>query len=111
MPGSGWNTLKSEEVRIKDSRKKGSFIKINRMFLQKGVEKQLAHYWYQSRGRVVANEYMDRACMILDSVFKKRSDGAFIRITGPGYHFTDDLQKQSEFIVALLKNLQSYLPD
>jgi len=79
--------------------------------LQKGMEKQLMHYWYQSRGRVVANEYKDRAYMILDSVFQRRSDGALVRVTGPGDNFADDVQKQLKFIANLLKNLDEYIAD
>ena len=81
------------------------------MVLQKGLEKQLAYYWYHSRGRVVADEYWDRAYMILDSIVKRRSDGALVRITGPGDNLPDDIKKQQQFVAELMKNLDSYLPE
>jgi len=111
MPGSGWNAVRSELVPLPNSQKKGSSSKINRILLQKGMEKQLMHYWYQSRGRVVANEYKDRAYMILDSVFRRRSDGALVRITGPGYNYADDVKKQLKFIAKLLGEIDEYLSD
>ena len=111
MPGSGWNAAKSELVPLPNQHKTASSAKINRVLLQKGMEKQLMHYWYQSRGRVVANEYKDRAYMILDSFLKRRSDGALIRVTGPGYDFPKDVQKQTEFISNLLKVVDEYIPD
>jgi len=112
MPGSGWNAIKTETISLPDDpTHNNSSIEINRMVLQKGLEKQLAHYWYQSRGRVVADEYADRAYMILDSILKKRSDGALIRITGPGDNLPEDIKKQQIFVGELLQNLNLYLPN
>ena len=111
MPGSGWNTVLSKEkvLSVPDS---GYFsVNINTMLLQKGMEKQLAHYWYHSRGRVVANEYWDRGYMILDSLLKRRSDGALIRITGPGNDLDNDERKQRQFAENILINIDSYLLD
>jgi hypothetical protein len=43
-------------------------------------------YWYQGRGRIVASEYQDKVYTVLDSVLRRRSDGAMVRImTGVGY--------------------------
>ena len=111
MPGSGWETVAGEVVKLKGFRQRGAFIRVNRMLLQKGREKQLMHYWYQGRGRVVADEYKDRAYVIFDSLFRKRSDGAMVRVTGPGYNVARDVEKQSEFIVNLLESIDEYIPD
>lgn len=107
MPGSGWNTLESSDVKLDTQ---AGTVTISRMFLQKGLDKQLAHYWYQGRGRVVANEYVDRAYMVLDSLTKRRSDEALIRITGPGAQFEEDVKKQLTFAKNLLPILEKYLP-
>ncbi|MEN8140599.1 MAG: exosortase C-terminal domain/associated protein EpsI [Thermodesulfobacteriota bacterium] len=104
MPGSGWNPVINTEVTLA-----GGPV-IDQMLLQKGEERQLAHYWYQGRGRVVANEYVDRGYMVLDSLLKKRSDGALIRITGPGADFAGDTRKQHHFAQELLAVLDEYLP-
>lgn len=111
MPGSGWNAIQTDTISFPDLIDKKSSIVINRMVLQKGLEKQLALYWYQSRGRVVADEYADRAYMILDSIVKRRSDGALIRITGPGDNLPEDIRKQQIFVSGLLQNLDLYLPN
>lgn len=81
------------------------------MLLQKGMEKQLALYWYHSRGRVVANEYWDRAYMILDSLLRRRSDGALIRITGSGNDQEADSRTQMQFAASVLKEIDQYLPN
>ena len=108
MPGSGWDPIINKEVVLDGGRSKG--LVIDQMLLQKGAQKQLAHYWYQGRGRIVANEYMDRLYMVLDSLLKRRSDGALIRITGPGADFAQDSKKQQQFIEDLLAVIGDYLP-
>jgi len=35
----------------------GESIEVNRYVIQKGLEKQVVLYWYQSHGRVIASEY------------------------------------------------------
>ncbi|MCW7077258.1 MAG: EpsI family protein [Candidatus Syntrophoarchaeum sp.] len=108
-PGSGWSSLSSEIIKIKvpDS---NNTIEINEYILSKGDARQLVYYWYQSRGRVTANEYSDRLYMFFDSLIKKRSDGALIRISGPA----DDVKKarkfQQQFINALYPMLAEFLP-
>lgn len=110
MPGSGWNPVQTKEVSLPDPRNENSLIVINQMLLQKGLEKQLAFYWYQGRGRIVANEYWDRGYMVLDSILKRRSDGALIRITGSVNDLPADVEHQKEFITILLDNINLYLP-
>ncbi len=70
---------------------------------------QLATYWYHSRGRVVANEYLDRFYMIVDSLLKQRSDGGLVRITGPGNELAGDEEKQRQFATEILKYIDSFL--
>ena len=110
MPGSGWSTIESKEVALSAPASPYGNIRINMMVLQKGLEKQLATYWYHSRGRVVANEFMDRFYMTVDSLLKKRSDGALVRITGSGNDLLLDEKKQREFAEVILKNIDQYLP-
>ncbi len=108
-PGSGWSSLSSEitKIKIPDS---NNTIEINEYILAKSDTRQLVYYWYQSRGRIVANEYLDRLFMLFDSLTKRRSDGALIRISGPA----NDVQKarkfQQQFINALYPVLAEFLP-
>ncbi len=108
MPGSGWEPSLEGVVNLRDRR--GRSYTINRMLLQKGTDKMIAHYWYEGRGRVVANEYKDRAFMIWDSIVRRRSDGALVRITGPGNNQKLDIKKQMQFMAALMPQLDKFLP-
>ena len=83
MPGSGWNVMHSEPLQLTISHSKLVTVKINKMLMQKDAEKEIVFYWYQCRGRIIHSEYMDKIYLVLDSLLKQRSDGAFIRITAP----------------------------
>ena len=108
-PGSGWSSLSSEIIKIKvpDS---NNTIEINEYILAKSDAKELVYYWYQSRGRVVANEYLDRLYMLFDSLIKKRSDGALIRISGPAGDVEKARKFQQQFINAIYPMLAEFLP-
>ena len=110
LPGSGWNLISSEIIELKDFPVKGRTARINRLLLQKGKSKMLVHYWYHSRGRVLANEYVDRAYMIFDSLVRRRSDGALVRITGSGNDYPHAVQEQMHFARQILELLDNYLP-
>jgi len=109
MPGSGWNPVESSVVPINVSGSNESY-KVNRILFQKGMDKLLMHYWYQGRNRVVANEYFDRFFLILDSIFRHRSEGALVRVIGPWDPTGNNEKKQEQFVAKLFPVLQQNLP-
>ena len=54
LPGSGWQFVESDHVSVPVSN--GQSILINKVLIQKGLDKQVILYWYQDRGRVIASE-------------------------------------------------------
>ena len=109
MPGSGWNPVESSIVPI-GTPGTDQYYKVNRMLFQKGMDKLIMHYWYQGRNRVVANEYIDRFFLILDSLFRRRSEGALVRVIGPWDSGGGNEKKQVEFVADLFPVLQQHLP-
>jgi len=109
MPGNGWNPVESSVVSISVSGSNQSY-KVNRILFQKGMDKLLMHYWYQGRNRVVANEYIDRFFLILDSLFRHRSEGALVRVIGPVDPTGNNEKKQEQFVSDLFPVLQQNLP-
>ena len=105
MPGGGWLPVEDKIITLKTS--KGP-IKINRFLLQKGGEKLLVYYWYQGRGRIVADEYRDRLYLLFDRLFKRRSDGALVRLITNYEPGAEELLQ--EFTKALLPVLNDFLP-
>jgi len=92
LPGAGWLPLSNDHLDIQVASAAGGgelrSITVNRYVIQKGLDRQLVLYWYQSHGRVVASEYWSKAYLVLDSMRIRRSDAALVRIIAP-YRDTD----------------------
>ena len=84
LPGAGWEPLSKSSVRIPVTVREGSTeIDANRYVIQKGLDRQLVLYWYQSHGRTVASEYWSKFFLIRDAVRLNRTDAALVRIIVP----------------------------
>ena len=112
MPGSGWEITQTslEEMTILgDKRKK---IKMIKLILEKGIHRQVVLYWFQSRGRFISSEYLQKIYLIWDAIFKNRTDGSFVRLIAPlhreGMEYTLDYLKT--FAQKLIPVLEEYIP-
>jgi len=83
LPGAGWRPLDSAIVSFSTPGINNGTTKANRYVVGKNAYKQVALYWYQSRGRNITSEYMAKFYLVLDSIFKKRNDGSLIRFMAP----------------------------
>jgi len=81
LPGSGWVMSDPDRVTI-SPRGRPEFV-ANKYIIQNGDHKELLIYWYQGRGRAIASEYWGKIYTVIDSVRRRRSDGAMVRITTP----------------------------
>jgi EpsI family protein len=81
LPGAGWVMSEPGQITI-TPKGRASFV-ANKYVIQNGDHKELLVYWYQGRGRSVASEYWGKVYTVFDSVRKRRSDGAMVRITTP----------------------------
>jgi EpsI family protein len=81
LPGAGWQIGESTTATL--SLPTLGEATINRVLIEKGLDKQLVVYWYQDRGRVIASEYEAKVMLIWDSITRHRSDGALVRFTTP----------------------------
>ena len=102
----------NEGGNIKISRPDGSSFNANRYVIQKGNERALVIYWYQGRGRSVANEYWDKMYTVFDSVARRRSDGALVRVIAPIQNSMDDAEKvASDLASETTKELPAFVPN
>jgi EpsI family protein len=111
LPGSGWSIVGHERIGMKiPGGPSGSAI-INKVVIQKGLDKQLILYWYQDRGRIIASEYWAKIYLVWDAMTKNRTDGALVRVSMP---LTGDEEAVSEqgrvFIESIFPLLQEYIP-
>ncbi|OAG27363.1 exosortase C-terminal domain/associated protein EpsI [Thermodesulfatator autotrophicus] len=105
MPGGGWLPISDSIISLDTANGK---LKVNRFVLQKGDEKLLVYYWYQGRGRKIASEYEDRLYLLFDRLFKRRSDGALVRLMVPLKKGNE--KELQEFTRALVPVLDQFLP-
>jgi len=110
MPGAGW-TMRDHKLHPLQ----GYAGEINDYLIEKDEARMVAFYWYQGRGRAVANEYRGRLHTIQDSLRLGRTDGALVRVIAPMGH-GDGAEPQArqaafDFIRALLPLLSQYVPD
>lgn len=81
IPGGGWQIAQHTIERGKTAA--GAPIAYNRMIIRNGEHRQLVYYWYDQRGRKVANEFRMKFWLLFDAATKKRSDGAMVRLITP----------------------------
>jgi EpsI family protein len=101
LPGSGWQPVESARISLKVD---GATLPVNRYVIEKGGERQIVLYWYQGRGRVVANEYANKLWLMVDAARLRRTNGSLVRVIGSRE------QPAVEFARDVYPRLSGYLP-
>lgn len=111
LPGAGWEMKKPELVEIKTPR--GKTFTANRYIIQNGEYSEVLVYWYEGRGRAVASEYKDKIYTVFDSVARRRSDGAMIRVMTPtaGAGDAESVQKAIDLSAQIADKLPEFVPE
>ena len=64
LPGAGWVPIEQARTVVPVRNTPGGAarnIEVNRFVIEKGLDREVVYYWYQSRDRVVASEYWARS--------------------------------------------------
>lgn len=110
LPGSGW--MMSEPRLVELTTPSGKHLKVNYYLIQNDKFKEVLIYWYQGRGRAVADEFQDKLFTIWDSVSLHRSDGAMVRVmTSVGDSEEKALQAATDLAGRAADNISEYVPD
>lgn len=80
LPGAGWEVLESRTATVTSAT--GPHV-VNRYLLKNGTLHAVVYYWYQGRGRVVANEYTVKLNLLRDAALKGHTEEALVRIVVP----------------------------
>jgi len=110
LPGSGFVKISSGELAIDVGR--GAPISVNRYVVATGKERDLVLYWYQSRDRVVADEFKAKFWVIRDAISLNRTDTALVRVIVPVIN-RDEAQAEAagtDFVKSFYSTLLNYLP-
>ncbi len=110
LPATGWQPLATTRVEIATTA--GAPVTANRLIVQKGLDKDVVFYWYQSHGRTIASEYASKAYLVLDSIRQHRSDAAIVRIVAPVIATENAAAAAAtDFVRSLAPLLASHIPD
>jgi EpsI family protein len=111
LPGSGWEMDEAASITITPAGGAPSF-EANRYIVQNGDDKQLLIYWYQGRGRKTASEYWGKIYTVIDSIRRRRSDGAMVRVMMPvGKSEEATLKAATDLAAQIAPALPEYVPD
>lgn len=80
LPGAGWEVLSGGTRTV--TANGGSHV-INRYILKNGASRAVVYYWYQGRGRVVANEYAVKWNLLRDAAVRGHTEEALVRVVIP----------------------------
>lgn len=112
LPGSGWQPVSTSRIALPGG-PEGS--ELNRVIVEKGGERLLVFYWYQSHGRIIASEYWSKIHMVLDAMRTARTDAAMMRVVVPIPRSIPGAEAMAEqeglkFVRELLPLLDRHLP-
>jgi EpsI family protein len=118
LPGAGWEPVSHAIVSIPvagTATAAAGTIAVNRYIIEKGVDRQMVLYWYQSHGQVVASEYWSKFYLIRDAFRLNRTDAALVRVIVPIPSNQDGAEAKAdtqgtEFVRAMFPLLSTYLP-
>jgi EpsI family protein len=110
LPGAGWVMTEPEKIEITTSG--GETFLANRYVIENGIYKEVMIYWYQGRGHREASEYRDKINTVWDSVWKRRTDGAIVRVmTSVGDKERDAVEAAADLSARLAGKLNEFVPE
>lgn len=110
LPGSGWVMKEPEIIEIKTPL--GKIFTANRYRLENGVYNEIMIYWYQGRGRSEASEYRDKINTVWDSVLRRRSDGAMVRVmTSVGDNEAEATRAAIDLSAQIADKISDFVPE
>jgi EpsI family protein len=110
LPGSGWEPVHASRVEI--GSESGAPVVVNGYLVAQGSRRNMVLYWYQSRGQVVASEYMARFLLIADGLKNRPTDGALVRIWTTAADGEVSAQARAvDFARRVYPQIEKFLPD
>jgi len=80
LPGSGWEIWKHDSASVLV---RGSPVEVNSYSIQNSGNRMVMLYWYQSKTRVVASEYLGKILLARDTILTRHTAGSIVRIMLP----------------------------
>ena len=107
-PGSGFYPIRNDVISIPVNYFGVRDIRTNLYVFAKGAEREIVIYWYQSRGRVIANEYVEKMYLVGDAILRNRSDGALVRFSTAAKSETEETATRR--LLAFVSDFYPHIP-
>lgn len=112
LPGAGWDIISQDLVELDLPGLPERPARVNRLTIAKGEARQLVYYWYQSRGRVIAEDWKKIVLMSWDRARRQRTDGSLVRFTILLGHSPERAEANFQEVASLvLPQLPRYVPE
>jgi exosortase D (VPLPA-CTERM-specific) len=83
LPGDGWNIVSFARVELPVGLRGDETMTVNRAIISRGSDRALVYYWFEGRGRTIANERVAKLASKVDGLITGRTDGAIVRLVTP----------------------------
>lgn len=80
LPGSGWEIW---DYGSTDISAPGGTARINRYNISRNGQRMVVFYWYQSRERIIASEYLGKILLARDTLLRNSTAGSIVRVVVP----------------------------
>jgi EpsI family protein len=87
LPGAGWEITDFGKA---NALFQGRSVPVNRLQIQNNMDRRLVYYWYQTRRRISASEYLSRWFLVLDSIRHGDASTAIVRLVVAGHAGVED---------------------
>uniref|UniRef100_Q07SN6 Eight transmembrane protein EpsH n=1 Tax=Rhodopseudomonas palustris (strain BisA53) TaxID=316055 RepID=Q07SN6_RHOP5 len=112
IPGNGWQITQFNRIEY-TSESRRLTMPLNRAVIQNGSSKEIVYYWFEQRGRKVANEWVSKYYLFRDAILRNRTDGALVRLITPVYPGEEERdadRRLRAFTDEVVPNLSGFLP-
>jgi EpsI family protein len=114
LPGGGWRMSDMGQHDVAGVSTSAGPLRVNRVVIELGAQRQLVYYWFKQRDRNITNEYLVKVFLLWDSLFRNRSDGALVRLITPlakGEDAASGDSRLAQFATQVAPLLGQYVPD
>jgi EpsI family protein len=113
LPGSGWDIIGSTTIPISVPGLPESGATVKRLRIARGEARMLVYYWYQSRGRVIAEDWQKIVYVGWDRATRGRTDGSLVRFTVPIIQGDEDRAERAfeDLAARILPLLEKHVPN
>jgi EpsI family protein len=80
LPGAGWEPVSLSSITVPIAGR-STPVAVNRYIVSRGDARAAVLYWYEVGDRVVADEYLLKTYLVLDSIRYGRSSTSLVRVT------------------------------